>query len=143
MPSPSHATRRAEELGPVQKADGILCLFQIGKKFRVGMSERRPIDEVVVRNFVSGSLDPGDEFRVAQSAIANEKKCGLGIVAAENLENLGCVDRVRAIIEGKGNERKIGSHAILEVRSESFEHTEDHQRLNKEDEKPERDDNAA
>jgi len=107
------------------------------------VSERRPIHEVVVRNFVSGSLDPSDEFRAAQSAIANEKKGGLGIVATENLENLGCVDRVRAIIEGEGNERKIGPHTILDVRSEPFEHTEDHQRLYKEDEKPERNDNAA
>ena len=63
------------------------------------MAERRSIDEIMVRNLVSLSLDAHHEFGVTQRAVTDEKKCSLCVVVPENFEHLRSKHRMRTVVE--------------------------------------------
>ena len=125
MPRPSYAAWRTEEFRSGRKANGFLGPFQIAEEYAIGVTQNRSIRVVMVGHFVSGGLDPGHKLWLAQSAVADEEKSGFGVVLLEDLENSRCEDRVRTIVEGKGNEWKIGSDSIVNVGGEPLERTED------------------
>jgi len=83
----------------------------------------------MVPNLMPVGLDPRHQVGVLQSAFADEEEGGFGLVAPENIENLGSEGRVRSIVERQCHQRKIRSHSIRHVRSEPLDHVESSQRL--------------
>jgi hypothetical protein len=136
LPGPRHSTGRAEKLRSCLDANRSLCLLEVTDEVGIRMVQSRTVYEVVIADLVSSSLDTGNHFRVAEGPLANQEEGCLGVVPLENLEDLGREGRVRAIIEGKGNQRKIGPNSIGDVRSESIEHTQGSEGLYPEHQEP-------
>jgi hypothetical protein len=88
------------------------------------MAQSRTIHEVVIADLVSCCFDTENHFRVTEGPLANEEKGCLGVVLAQNLEDLRCEGRVWTIIERKSNQVKIRRNSIGDVGSQSFEHTQ-------------------
>jgi len=66
---------------------------------------------------------------MAQCAFADQKERGFCVVALEDVQHLTREFGMRAIVEGKSDERKFDAHAIENVWSEAFENREDEQGL--------------
>jgi len=98
-------------------------------KFRPPKEQDRTIGEAVVGDFVSGGFDAGDEFGMAEGALADQEKRGLRVVLPENVEDLGREDGVRAVIEREGDEGMAGGNAVGEIGGEALQDRQDDERL--------------
>jgi hypothetical protein len=124
LPGPRHSAGRAEELRSRWDPNRSLGLLEVTDEVSIRMLQSRTVCEVVIADFVSASFDKGNQLRVAEGPLANQEEGCLGVVPLKNLEDLGREGRVWAIIEGKGNQGKIGPNSIGDIRHESFEHTQ-------------------
>src|SRR5580704_13974241 len=115
LSEPRNATGRAEEFRFCSDANCFRGLLEVAQEVGIGVEQDRAVREVVVGDLVSGGFDAGNDFGVAESAVANEEESCFGVVAFENLEDLWCEDRVRTVIEGQGNERTFGANSVGEV----------------------------
>jgi hypothetical protein len=96
---PRYATGRPEELHTCWDADCFLGLLEVAEEVGIRVAHGRTVHEVVIGNFVSRSFDTGNQFRVAECALTNEKECSFGVVLLEYLEDLERETGVRAIVE--------------------------------------------
>ena len=110
-------------------------MLQIAEESGVGVGKRWAVLEVVVAYLVSGGADCGEQVRVTQSALADKEERGVGVVALEDVQHLRREDGMRAVIEGKGDEGKLGVNAIENVGGEAFENGEGGERLDPENKK--------
>lgn len=133
---PRYTTGRAEELQSCCDADCFLGLLEVTEEVGIRVVQSRTVHEVVVAYLVSGNFDTGNQLRVAEGPLANEKEGCFGVVLLENLEDLGRKGRVRAIIEGKGNQGTVGPNSISDVWRESLEYTQDGEWLYPEHQEP-------
>lgn len=78
---------------------------------------------------MSGGFDLGDRLCVARGSPANQKERCRGIVLLQNLQDLGCEDRVRPIIEGKCDQRIVGPNSVNDLRRKSLEQIQNSKRL--------------
>jgi hypothetical protein len=112
LPRPGDSARRTEKLRPRWATDRSFRLLEISGKFSLRVGQNRTVRKVVVRDLVSGGFDLCDHLRVARGSLANQKESCRGIVLLQNLQHLGCEDRVRPIIEGKRDQRIVGSNSV-------------------------------
>lgn len=131
---PGESAGRAEERRFFTEAERGFGLVEIVEKFRVGMGERRNIAGIVVADFMSGSADCGDNFRMAHGTVADEEESGFGVVMLEEVEDLWRESGMRAVVEGKCNEGKRRGDTIDHVGREALERGEKPERLGPKDE---------
>jgi hypothetical protein len=136
LPGPHHSTGRAEELRSCWESNRSLGLLEVPDEVGIRMAQSRTLHKVVIANLVSGSFDTGNHFRVTEGSLANQEEGCPGVVPLQNLEDLRREGRVWAIIEGKGNQRKIGPNSIGDVGRQSIEHTQGSEGLYPEHQEP-------
>jgi len=80
----------------------------------------------MIGNLMACGFDLSNQLRVAYSPFSDEKESSLRIITVEDLENLRRKDRVRAIIERQGNNRKRSLDSIRDVGSKLLNHAEEY-----------------
>ena len=93
----------------------------------------------MVGDLVARRLYPCKQVWVTQNSVGNKEECGLRIVTLKKCENLRREDWMRAIIEGKRNQRAVGSDSVQDIRSEPLEEADKPYRLCPKDEQSKRD----
>ena len=129
-----YATRWAEEFWSWRDAEGFFGLFEVAEEVDRGVEHKGAVGDVVIADFVSGGFDASDQIGMAQGALADQEKRGVGVVLPENVEDLRREDGVWAVIEGEGYEGMAGADAVGEIWSQPLEQRQDDWRLCPEEE---------
>jgi hypothetical protein len=95
--------------------EGFFGLLEVAEEVGGGVEQKRTVGEVVIGDFVSGGFDLRDEVGMAEGALADQEERGVGVVLAEDVEDLGREDGVRAVIEGEGDDRVASCNAVGDV----------------------------
>jgi hypothetical protein len=129
-----YAAGWAEEFWSWRDAEDFFGLFEVAEEVDGGVEHKGAVGDVVIADFMSGGFDAGDQAGMAQGALADQEKRGVGVVLLENFEDLRCEDGVWAVIEGEGDERMAGADAVGEIWSQPLEQRQDDWRLDPEEE---------